>query len=144
MIIQEPTLLPGTGAPISGTESHPVPLIDTEIAGPLADGRGSAGRIAGGNVLIELAEARGAVTANVVFFHGLGGDPYKTWTSTPSSPPEERLWPRWLASDIEGLSVWTVGYEAPVSDWRGSSMDLADRAEKIKCKERHSLPVVDE
>lgn len=49
-----------------------------------------------------------------------------TWTSPP--PPENYVWPKWLAEDVEGLAVWSVGYETPVSNWRGSAMDLSDRA----------------
>jgi len=29
------------------------------------------------------------------------------------------------------LSVYSVGYEAPVSDWHGSAMELADRATNV-------------
>ena len=46
----------------------------------------------------------------------------------PSPAAQNRVWPEWLAEDVEGLAVWSVGYEAPVSNWRGSAMDLADRA----------------
>ena len=78
-----------------------------------------------------LSNSRGALNANVIFVHGLGGDSRGTWTSPLPPPSEERLWPKWLASDVEGLAVWSVGYDAPVSEWRGLAMDLADRAGNV-------------
>jgi len=66
--------------------------------------------------------------ANVVFLHGLGGHPLRTWQATRD---EATLWPRWLAKDIDGLAVWSVGYEAPISRLQGTAMHLVDRAENI-------------
>jgi pimeloyl-ACP methyl ester carboxylesterase len=40
-------------------------------------------------------------------------------------------WLGWLAKDIKGLAVWSVGYETPISRWRGSAMHLTDRATNI-------------
>ncbi|MFZ3328069.1 MAG: alpha/beta fold hydrolase [Methylocella sp.] len=76
--------------------------------------------------LFLIAEARGPKSANVVFFHGLGGDAKSTWQARLDD--DASFWPAWLAQDIEGLSVYAVGYEAPVSDWHGSAMELSDRA----------------
>jgi hypothetical protein len=39
------------------------------------------------------------------------------------------LWPRWLAEDIDGLAIWSIGYGAPISRLRGDAMHLVDRAE---------------
>jgi len=75
--------------------------------------------------LIVISEGRGEIHSHVIFIHGLNGDPYKTWQS-PVHPPV--CWPEWLAEDIEGLAVWSVGYEAAVSRWRGTAMHLPDRA----------------
>jgi hypothetical protein len=55
-------------------------------------------------------ERRGPVSdgidvVDVIFVHGLGGDPIKTWTS--SSPPTD-FWPTWLASDVGGVQLWTL------------------------------------
>jgi pimeloyl-ACP methyl ester carboxylesterase/DNA-binding Lrp family transcriptional regulator len=74
---------------------------------------------------------RGRVSRHVIFVHGLNGDPRTTWMGESLLPPEERLWPRWLGADIEGLGVWSVGYEAPLSEWRGLVMDLAERASNV-------------
>jgi pimeloyl-ACP methyl ester carboxylesterase len=75
--------------------------------------------------LFEIAEASGEKSANAVFFHGLGGDARATWRA---GPDKASFWPAWLAQDIQGLSVYSVGYEAPVSRWLGSAMHLTDRA----------------
>lgn len=60
-----------------------------------------------------------------IFLHGLGGDLYGTWRlgDDPKS-----FWPRWLGEDIESVAVYLLGYEAPISRWRGVAMHLPDRA----------------
>lgn len=78
--------------------------------------------------LIAIPGAHGDIACNVIFFHGLGGHPHKTWSV--SSEPKV-CWLQWLAEDIEGLGVWTVGYDAAASRWRGSAMPLADRATNV-------------
>lgn len=78
--------------------------------------------------LIAIAGVDDEVSSHVIFFHGLGGRPHNTWQS--STEPNV-CWLRWLAEDIEGLAVWTVGYYAAVSRWRGSAMHLTDRATNL-------------
>jgi hypothetical protein len=78
--------------------------------------------------LFKIAEARGEKRANAIFFHGLGGDAKSTWRAAPH---ESSFWPAWLAQDIEGLSVYSVGYEAPISRLGGSAMHLTDRAANV-------------
>ena len=74
-----------------------------------------------------MAAARGAgARTHVIFVHGLQGDARKTWTSA-----QNVLWPAWLAEDCEGVAVWSVGYDAPVTNWNGSAMELSDRGENI-------------
>src|SRR5882724_2067117 len=75
-----------------------------------------------------LSDTRGQLETNVIFVHGLGGHPYRTWQATLD---ESTLWPRWLAEDIDGLAIWSVGYEAPISRLQGNAMGLVDRAENI-------------
>jgi tetratricopeptide (TPR) repeat protein len=79
----------------------------------------------------------------VVFVHGLGGHPYETWRCASK---DDDLWPHWLARDIPGLSVWTLAYDAPASNWLGTAMSLQDRAKNVlEClvgePELHGLPV---
>jgi hypothetical protein len=62
---------------------------------------------------------------DVVFVHGLDGDARTTWHPKDDA---SLFWPTWLAEDIPGVAVWSLGYEVNASAWRGSSMPLADRA----------------
>lgn len=78
--------------------------------------------------LFKISEARGEKRVNAVFFHGLGGDAHDTWRAGSN---ESSFWPAWLAQDIEGVSVYSVGYEAPISRWFGSAMHLTDRATNV-------------
>jgi len=78
--------------------------------------------------IIPLAEARGSLRATAIFVHGLGGDPLSTWTSA-GAPGD--VWPKWLAADVDGLAVRSVGYDASVSRWRGTAMHLPDRANNL-------------
>src|SRR5262249_9543202 len=64
----------------------------------------------------------------VIFLHGLEGHPYDTWQLL--SDPNV-CWPQLLAEDIPGLAVWTIGYDAAVSRWRGWAMSLPDRATNV-------------
>jgi pimeloyl-ACP methyl ester carboxylesterase len=79
--------------------------------------------------LFPIAEARGEKHANAVFFHGLGGDARDTWSADPRD--KATFWPAWLAQDIEGLSVYSVGYDAPASDRNRATMHPADLASNV-------------
>jgi Alpha/beta hydrolase family len=75
--------------------------------------------------LIEIAGWRGAARASVIFVHGLGGHAYDTWRRALDN---NTFWPLWLAKDVEGISVYTIAYEAPPTNWLGTSVPLQDRA----------------
>ncbi len=64
---------------------------------------------------------------DVVFLHGLNGDPKGTW----SHGPEEGFCPSWLAMDCPKLGVWSIGYNVAASSWKGTAMPLFDRATNI-------------
>src|SRR5882757_1523786 len=78
--------------------------------------------------IIHVGSGGGEKSANVVFFHGLGGGPRTTWQY---GLDDKSFWPRWLAEDVPGLSVYSIGYEASVSRWRGTAMHLTDRAANV-------------
>ncbi|MBI3798280.1 MAG: alpha/beta fold hydrolase [Deltaproteobacteria bacterium] len=78
--------------------------------------------------LFAISDVQGEVAQHVILFHGLGGHPHNTWRSLTKS---KICWPQWLAEDIEGLAVRTVGYDAAVSRWHGSAMPLPDRATNV-------------
>ena len=66
--------------------------------------------------------------ASVIFVHGLGGHAYDTWRIAPDN---DTFWPLWLVKDVQGISVYTLAYEAPPSNWLGTSMPLQDRAVNV-------------
>ena len=75
--------------------------------------------------IIKLAAWAGKPRATVIFVHGLGGHPYDTWRQDAKA---DTFWPLWLAQDVEGLAVYTLGYAAPMTNWLGTAMALQDRA----------------
>lgn len=53
---------------------------------------------------------------DVVFVHGLGGDPITTWRS---GDDESTSWPHWLAEEFgTKIGVWSLGYTASPTRWR--------------------------
>lgn len=71
---------------------------------------------------------RGALPEiDVVFVHGLTGDPLETWT--PIGAPPKQYWPRWFCDEFEAVAVHTLGYPAAVfGKWAKKEMDLYERA----------------
>ncbi|WP_291995475.1 alpha/beta hydrolase [Candidatus Accumulibacter sp. ACC003] len=66
---------------------------------------------------------------DVVFVHGLGGDSWTTWMADKDNIGS--FWPNWLAEDVPGLGIWTLGYAASGSKWKEESMPLADRGNQV-------------
>jgi triacylglycerol esterase/lipase EstA (alpha/beta hydrolase family) len=65
---------------------------------------------------------------DVIFVHGLNGDPEKSWSHDGS---KAGCWPYWLAEDCPNLGIWSIGYKVASSAWKGSAMPLFDRATNI-------------
>ena len=78
--------------------------------------------------IIKIADWTGETRANAVFVHGLGGHAYDTWQRWSI---DESFWPLWLAEDVKGLTVYTLSYAAPPSNWLGTAMPLQDRAVNV-------------
>lgn len=73
--------------------------------------------------VVPVHDPRDAVL-DVVFVHGLDGDARRSWSrEDPGS-----WWPAWLAEDVPGVAVWSVGYDAWSSGWRGRALSMPDRA----------------
>ena len=86
------------------------------------------------SILIKIAGWGGTPRASVIFVHGLGGHAYDTWrrgARRREAPEDVTFWPLWLAEDLDGISVYTLAYEAPAFNWLGTSMPLQDRAVNV-------------
>jgi predicted alpha/beta hydrolase family esterase len=67
---------------------------------------------------------------DVIFVHGLGGNAWTTWH------PEEKLgddnfWLNWLWQNEPNIGIWSFGYEAEPSHWKGDAMPLFDQASNL-------------
>jgi tetratricopeptide (TPR) repeat protein len=78
--------------------------------------------------LVRITSWKGKPRGSVIFVHGLGGHVYNTWRRAADN---DTFWPIWLAEDVAGLAVYSLAYEAPASNWLGTSMPLQDRAVNI-------------
>lgn len=69
-----------------------------------------------------------ASVADIVFIHGLGGDPYSTWKK------DDHFWPEWLAEDFPSVSIWTLEHPSAIfaSMLTGGGMSFAERARAIE------------
>jgi Putative serine esterase (DUF676) len=78
-----------------------------------------------GNRLDKVGAHPDVARADIVFVHGLDGDPRGTWTGAGG------FWPAWLAEDLGDVRVWSLGYPAASSGWRGHGMDIITAAKSL-------------
>jgi DNA-directed RNA polymerase subunit F/biotin operon repressor len=76
--------------------------------------------------------AGGSGSFDVIFIHGLSGDPKGTWTCATATDPANAYWPLWIAQDIETANVYALGYPAELfAKWIEESMSLYERAKAV-------------
>ena len=62
--------------------------------------------------MAELIKIRGCDRperrADVIFVHGLNGNPGKYWSHNDEPT---KFWPAWMGEDLPDVGVWSLGYE---------------------------------
>jgi hypothetical protein len=76
--------------------------------------------------LIPIYTPHSSPTIEIIFVHGLNGDPYGTWDFQ-----KKESWALWIASRFPEARIWSLRYRLRWSWWRGGSMPLTDRAVNV-------------
>lgn len=64
---------------------------------------------------------------DIVFIHGITGDPEETWTNR-----SDVFWPCWLVDDLSRVCIYTAGYPSSIFEkWTKKEMDLHERASSL-------------
>jgi hypothetical protein len=80
--------------------------------------------------VIAIQDPSPDATCDVVFVHGLDGDPVKTWQHDPKHP--ELSWPNLLAADLPSVRVSMLGYPAEKFGGKHArAMSIEDRAKSV-------------
>ena len=74
----------------------------------------------------KISDTNSLATMDIVFIHGLNGDPFKTWTNN-----EDCFWPEWLLTDLPEADLWTVGYDASPTKWMKETLSFFKRSQDI-------------
>jgi predicted alpha/beta hydrolase family esterase len=76
--------------------------------------------------------AAGGGIADVIFVHGITGDPLETWSSKGAIEKDGDYWPQWLANDLPHLNFYTLGFPASLfAQWAKKEMDLYERGKNV-------------
>lgn len=67
--------------------------------------------------------------ADVVFVHGLGGHALSTWH--PQEKSDKNSWPFWLGEELPDIGIWSFGYKAEFSGWKGKTTPRFDKASNL-------------
>ena len=73
--------------------------------------------------LLLITDAADDPLINVVFVHGLDGNPIKTWAFDL-----DESWHTWLSAKLPNACIWSLHYTLRSTRWSGESMPIADRA----------------
>lgn len=65
---------------------------------------------------------------DVLFLHGLTGDPVDTWLNADGN----EFWPKWLCRELPALSIYTLSYPSSIFEkWAKKEMGLHERAQNL-------------